>query len=135
MKTYTLARSERVKSKKNHPRAFQRKPFLFFYPLLIYYRQVADAPKPKALFSASKKRFPKAVLRNRVKRLLRESYRLEKSRLLSLPANLSVGHIALVYVGKELPNSHQLQNKMGRAFRKLADLLAEGQKKGDQPKS
>lgn len=56
----------------------------------------------QVLFSVSKKRFKKATDRNRVKRLLREVYRLNQQQLtgLNLPEDQQLA-MALIYTGQE----------------------------------
>jgi ribonuclease P protein component len=64
------------------------------------------------------------VDRNRVKRLLRESYRKQKSTFLEMMnkegASLSLA-IFIIYTGKELPAYEFVYEKMTLALKKLAD--------------
>jgi len=72
----------------------------------------------------SARNFRKAVDRNRIKRLLRECYRLnklplhEKSKLSNKPLA-----VFFIYIGKELPEYAVLDEKMKAVITKLESLL------------
>lgn len=77
----TLSKEEKLKSKKLIEELFDKGNSLSVFPIRMIYLQSnhpSDYPV-KAAFSVSKRKFGKAVDRNRVKRLLRESYRKNKS--------------------------------------------------------
>jgi ribonuclease P protein component len=71
---------------------------------------VAVTGTVQVLFSASKRRFPRAVDRNRVKRLLREVYRKNKQSLWTwaLTNNQQLS-IAIIYTGSDLVDYVQLE--------------------------
>jgi len=71
----------------------------------------------------SKKRFRHAVDRNRVKRLLRESYRVHCQEL-SVPEKLSV-NLCWMFVGVELPTYQQIESAAQQIFADLQDKLNE----------
>jgi len=79
----------------------------FQYPLILI-RTDEIAEPGKVLFSVSKKKFKRAVDRNRVKRQLRAVY-------FSLQTSAPKFHLALVYVGTELMPSQNL----AQALKKL----------------
>ncbi len=72
----------------------------------------------------SARNFRKAVDRNRIKRLLRECYRLNKlplhERILQSKKNIAV---FFLYIGKELPEYTLLDEKMKAVITKLELLL------------
>lgn len=80
----------------------------------------------KAGFTVSSRHFKKAVDRNRVKRLMREAYRLQKNELQLLP-ELNKNTLALffIYVGKELPEYEWVYEKMGVVLKRLIKLTGE----------
>jgi ribonuclease P protein component len=81
---FTYPKNERLKSKTTIGLLFSEGKSISKYPLRLVYRQAeADSEeKIKIGVSVSKKYFKKAVDRNYFKRVLRETYRLNKHLLL-----------------------------------------------------
>ncbi|MFG4000666.1 ribonuclease P protein component [Flavobacterium aquidurense] len=81
---FTYPKNERLKSKTTIDLLFSDGKSVSKYPLRLVYRQaeVDAAEKIKMGVSVSKKYFKKAVDRNYFKRVLRETYRLNKHLLL-----------------------------------------------------
>ncbi len=107
---------------------FAGKKSFSVFPLKVFYffpQETIDFPV-KAGVGASGKVFKKAVDRNRIKRLLREAYRLNKMPLHDFVKehNTQVAFFIL-YVGKELPHTHELQTKMPLVIDKLVNALHE----------
>ena len=74
----------------------------------------------QAGFGAGARHFKKAVDRNRIKRLSREAYRLQKNPLLQRleEKRLSLA-VFFIYTGKELPDYGTVTDKIGVALQKL----------------
>jgi len=80
---YTFKKSEHLKSRAQIDRLFSEGKSLKSFPLRMVYLNLeyqAEAPF-QAGFSVPKKKFKKAVNRNRIKRMMKEAYRLHKYRL------------------------------------------------------
>jgi ribonuclease P protein component len=118
----TFGKNERLKSVIVLNRAFSEGSKLQALPLLVRYtHSTFDAPFPyQVATTVSKRRFKRAVDRNRIKRLLREAWRLEKHRLL---VDWSVGDpqraLVFVYIGREIPTFEECQHNI----RKIIDVL------------
>ena len=69
----------------------------------------------------SKKRFLHATDRNRVKRLMREAYRLNRHQLI-LPDQCGV-EMCWMYVGSELPTFAQMQMAAEHIFEELQSVV------------
>ena len=80
----------------------------------------------QAAFSVSSKNFKKAVDRNRIKRLMRETYRLQKFVLQSkLEENGHYLAIFIIYTGNPLPEFENIFEKMTTALHHLEKIISE----------
>lgn len=94
------------------------------FPLRIVFMPMESESLPtvSVLISVSKKRFKRAVKRNRVKRQIREAYRKNKSLLTGpLEAAGKKGVIAFIWLDNELHASSEVEEKV----KKLLQLTAE----------
>ena len=74
----------------------------------------------QAGFGAGSRHFKKAVDRNRIKRLSREAYRLQKLPLLELLKKKERSLVLFfIYTGKELPDYRTVSDKIGVLLQKL----------------
>lgn len=128
---HTLGKLERLKSRKlidllfKNGKSFNLFPFRVIY-MLNQLDVVTDNELLKAGFSVSKRNFKKAVHRNRIKRLMRENYRLQKMELKNL---LQLQHfnlaVFILYNGKELPAYDFVKEKMQLIINKLYKIANE----------
>lgn len=83
------------------------------YRAVVYREPHTPEGFPEVLVSVPKRNFKKAVLRNRIKRLTREAYRLQKA---VFPCKM---YIAFLYVGKEVPEFGQVERAIAAILDKL----------------
>lgn len=128
MKAHSYGRKEKLKRRKQIEAVFAGGRSLSVHPLrLVYLAQAQDSGAEVEMgVSASRRNFKKAVDRNRVKRLLREAWRLNKQPLLDHARAKGLRISAfLIYTDKTLPQFAGLQPKMRLLLNKLIEATSE----------
>jgi ribonuclease P protein component len=95
------------------------------FPIKVLYDFVENTESPlQAGVTASSRRFKKAVQRNRVKRVMREVYRLQKTPLQQILHEQQKSMILFfIYIGKELPVFDEVHKKMQVILQRLSDNI------------
>ena len=95
-------------------------------PIRVVYMPVEQGEVPATiLISVSKRRFKRAVKRNRVKRQIREVYRKNKQPLLDGLQNKGQRlAIAFIYLSDELVATAELEEKMKTALSRISEKLS-----------
>ena len=120
----TLGKTERLKSKKLIKKLFEEGVSIKNFPFRLVYI-TTEKPPIKSSFSVPKRNFKKAVDRNRIKRLIKEAYRLEKKNLFKTLSFNSV--FMITFLGKKEPTFSETQKKIGE----LLKLFIETQTRKD----
>lgn len=121
-----LTKAERLKSRKQIARLFSGNSSAFSYPVKFNWNMGPEDQKMpiQVMFSVSKRHFKRAVDRNRIKRLLRESYRKNKWILYNqLERNQRKLILACIYVGKEIPGYDDIHKAMEEGLKKIRKQL------------
>ncbi len=140
---FTYGRQERLKSRKlieqlfREGRSLASPPFRVYWLLLLpaapggQLRGVSPASVPvpgrvQCGFGVSSRQFKKAVDRNRVKRVSREAWRLQKKPLTdAMAARPEQLALFFIYTGRELPEYNMVKEKLALVIHKLTKILDE----------
>jgi len=116
---YKFPKKEKLKSRKLFDSLFAEGRSISVFPIKLIYlpSELPEDVKIQAGFAVPKKNFKSAVKRNRIKRLLREAYRLNKQAVF----NNSEGEFAFLflYLGKEMPSFSDVEKNMKKILQKF----------------
>ncbi|MBK3518528.1 ribonuclease P protein component [Carboxylicivirga marina] len=119
---FTLKKNERLCSRTTIQELFTKGQSFVKYPFRVSYLRVdaEDTANAQVLISVSKKRFKRAYKRNRLKRLSREAYRLNKTEFItSLQKNGLNIAVAFIYLPTEILDYASVEKGMKKALNKL----------------
>lgn len=119
MKSNSFGKSERLSSKKHIQGLFSKGSSFYLYPFKVFYMAEEDIDSHQVLVAVSKKSFKRAVDRNKIKRRVRESYRLNKEHY-QCPFNLQ---IAYIYTAKEILPYQTIEKKLISVGQRLNRIL------------
>jgi len=134
-KQFTLGKKERLKSRKQIEQLFSKGKNFPLAPFRIYYlaTPLITNSSSSLQFGAgvSGKNFKRAVDRNRIKRLTREAYRLQKTQLqeATMEKNLQL-NIFFIYTSRELPGFNIVKEKVNVILNKLTTIINENNSPG-----
>ncbi len=123
-KQYSLGKSQRLKSRKQIDTLFDNGNKINVFPFRLIYRKAPGPGEIKAGFTVSSKNFPRAVDRNRIKRLTRQAYRLQKKVLEEeVLKNKQLLHLFFIYTGREIVLYEEIAGKIKQTLDKLIHTI------------
>ncbi len=126
---YTLGKTERLKSRKLIEQLFKEGKSFSVFPFRVVYMLGTEQKafsKLQTGFSVGSKYFKKAVDRNRIKRLMKEAYRLQKNKLEAVfIQNTHSMIVFIIYIGNELPPYETVFDKTGALLNRLIKICGE----------
>jgi ribonuclease P protein component len=124
IKSFSLKKKERLSSKKIIDKLFAEGDSILQYPFkMVFLKTELPAINPvQTGFTASKKLFKRAVDRNRIKRQIREAYRLNKHIIYD---EFTTGQLAIfiIFIGKEIMDHKPLEVAMKKGLAKIKNKL------------
>lgn len=118
MAKQTFKKSERLSKKNLIQELFNKGSYFYLHPFKLIFLQQSDLPNHQILISVPKKNHKTAVARNKIKRRIREAYRINKPS--DLPGKLL---IAYIYTSKEILEFSLIQDAVTQAHEKLTKKL------------
>ena len=128
-KQFTLGKEERLKSRKQIEKLFAEGKSFVVIPFRIYFLVHGPWTMNHGLqfgVGVSAKNFKRAVDRNRIKRLTREAWRLQKNELSEkVKTTQKQLNVFFIYTGKEVPDFTTVKDKVTVVLKKLAGKIDE----------
>jgi len=120
---YTYPKKEKLKSRKLIDQLFAQGKSVSDYPIKLIYlnTELPEDVKIQAGVAVPKKNFKSAVKRNRIKRLLREAYRLNKHRIFN--NREATFAFLFLYLGKEMPLYPEIEKAMNGVLARFSKKL------------
>ena len=116
-------KAEKLKSTKTIEHLFLEVKTHSKFPIKIFFLPKENIEANLAAFAVPKRNFKSAVDRNRVKRQLRETYRLNKQLLDEIHGKKFV--MLFLYLGKVKPQYAELEKAMVKLLKKLHDEMSQ----------
>lgn len=113
-------KKHRLKSAKTIEKLFLEGQTFSKFPIKVFYLHKEDIEFSLATFAVPKRNFKSAVDRNRIKRQLRETYRLNRQTILEEDRKKFV--MLFLYLGKRKPSYSELNNAMKILLNKMAHI-------------
>lgn len=112
-------KAEKLKSRKTIKQVFDEGKSFTKFPVKVIFVSSEKKEVTKATFAVPKRNFKLAVSRNRIKRQLREAYRLNKQDLLN--NNSTKFALLFLYLGKDNVAYDKIDKAMISLLKKLQD--------------
>jgi len=117
---YKFPKSEKLKLKRHIEQLFEMGKHQGFSPLNLKYLKFDESGKNLCGVSVPKRKIKKAVDRNRIKRQMREAYRLHKH---TIDSETHYFHMMFVYSKSEKTSYQEIEKAMTVLLKRLKNKL------------
>lgn len=124
MRRFTFTKAERLSKEKTIKELFEKGSSFYLYPFKVIHIPNPDKGTKainQVLISVSSRQYKRAVDRNKIKRRIREAYRLQKE-VLNTKSEKAI--FTFIYTAKEILPYAELKEKVLMALKKLNAKLA-----------
>ena len=122
----SFSKAEHLCGEKRITRLYTQGDAFIAFPMRVVFliEPKSESEPSSVLVSVPKKRFKRAVKRNRLKRLMREAYRLNKQPFIEklVEKQLQI-HIAFNYISDDVLDFPSIEKKMILSLQKLMDKI------------
>jgi ribonuclease P protein component len=117
----TFRKKERLCSKKQIQDIFESGKSFYVFPFKVIYKKAAaeEAEPIQVLISVPKRNIRKAVLRNKIKRRMREAYRQNKNQLTNVLGEEQKFSIIFIFTAKEEIPYKEIESKIIQILQRL----------------
>lgn len=128
-KRFGFGKNEKLKSRKRIEELFLNGKNFSVFPLRVTYQfSPSEETAVQVGVTAGKRYFKKAVDRNRIKRLIREAYRLQKHELAEvLKQKQQRCSLFFMYVDKTIPSFPVVKDAMNKCLKRLEKLTPQNE--------
>jgi len=119
----TLKKEERLKNPIIIGDLFKKGLAKSFFPFRAFFLKTQFSSSSPVRFAVSvpKRNFPRAVDRNRIKRQIREAYRLQKDHFLKQLNGQDTYAIMFVYISKEQATYQQIEKNVAKCLKHISN--------------
>ncbi|MBB1644551.1 ribonuclease P protein component [Sphingobacterium sp. UME9] len=125
--SYKFGKDERLSSKKRINQLFTKGKSFIAFPLRVIYAPRSDESMPpvSVLVNVPKRKIKIVPKRNKVKRLIREAYRLNKHKLIEQIGRDQALDLAFLYLHNEPLSFREINDSVLKAIAKIKVYLGE----------
>ncbi|MCB9245121.1 MAG: ribonuclease P protein component [Flavobacteriales bacterium] len=118
--SFTFPKALRLNREREIKRVFSNPDSkLFAFPVMALVGKDEYATYPQFLFSVGKKKFKRAVHRNRIRRLMKEAVRLSFGPMSNQNELKGVSSVIWIYTGHDVPEFEQVYKSIRKIFHEL----------------